>query len=318
MDLNDLINLFVQPIGLLCATLVLGSIVGLAIINKDLANRMTVRLIAAIAFADILAHIGEIYASANENLTPGSDLCVAVNVFRIFSRTFYCFTNISICFHLYRSLVLLKKSTWKFELYTWIVTVVMVIAFTVMYWCLGAFTGKENKYVCIPGADDPTYNKIYRLTLGLTDLLTAFVGIFTTIAGRRSLKHWIKTYAQSRSYKGEDPNIFKRNRMKMAERAFLYPLATCITLPIEGIFLIVAAFDVFLLQLTIAKNITLGISGLLTGLAFAVDPATHKAFKEAYHHIRLYNMGCHEIQENASENNINIPLTTRSWKNSHC
>jgi hypothetical protein len=148
--------------------------------------------------------------------------------------------------------------------------------------------------------------------LGITDLLTGLIGIFTTIAGRRSLKHWIKTYAQSRSYKGEDPNIFKRNRMKMAERAFLYPLATCITLPIEAIFLIFAAFGTFLIQLTVAKNITLGLSGLLTGLAFAVDPATHKAFREAYFQIKLNVKGRQKVRDNISESTINIPLQISS------
>ncbi|KXN73706.1 hypothetical protein CONCODRAFT_3262 [Conidiobolus coronatus NRRL 28638] len=311
MSINDKINLVIQPIGMFCAILVLISIIGLAIINKELANRMTVRLIAAIAFADILAHIGQIYASANEWLTPGSQLCAFVNGFRVFSRTFYDFTNIAICFHLYRSLVLLKKSTWRFELYTWIVTVVMVIIFTVMYWSFGGFTGKENKFVCIPGADGKIMSKVFRLMLGFTDLLTALIGIFTAIIGRRSLKYWIATYAQSRSYKGEDPETFKRDRMKMAERAFLYPLATCITLPIEAIFLIFAAFDHFLIQLTIAKNVTLGLSGLLTGLAFAVDPATHKAFREAYFLIKLNTMCCQKVQNNTSDSTINIHLANK-------
>ncbi|KXN73709.1 hypothetical protein CONCODRAFT_3267 [Conidiobolus coronatus NRRL 28638] len=188
----------------------------------------------------------------------------------------------------------------------------MVIIFTAIYGYLGAYTGKLNKFVCFPGADDLTLNKIYRLMLGFTDLLTALIGIFTTVVGRRSLKYWIKTYAQSRSYKGEDPASFKRNRMKMAERAFLYPLATCITLPIEAIFLIVAAFGQFLIQLTVAKNVTLGLSGFLTGLAFAVDPATHKAFREAYFQIKLNIMSRQKVQDNISESTINIPLQLRS------
>ncbi|KXN73703.1 hypothetical protein CONCODRAFT_3259, partial [Conidiobolus coronatus NRRL 28638] len=132
--------------------------------------------------------------------------------------------------------------------------------------------------------------------------------IFTTIVGRRSLKYWIITYAQSRSYNGEDPDTFKRNRVKMAERAFLYPLSACITLPFEAIFLIYAAVSRVLMQLSIVKNVTLGFSGLLTGLAFAFDPATHKAFGEAYIQIRLNNMRRQKIQDNTSDNKVDIPL----------
>jgi hypothetical protein len=308
MDLNDLINLFVQPIGLFCAALVLTFIIAHGIVNKKITSSLTIRLIAAIAFADILAHIGEIYASANEWLTPGTYHCTLVNGFRIFSRTFYCFTNIAICFHLYRTLVLFKKSTWRSELFIWIFTVFMVIAFTVMYGCFGAYSGKEHKYVCIPGADDPTLNKAYRLMLGLTDLVTAIIGITTTVACHRNLNKYINVFSATLAEQGDNQELLVMERKKMAFRTFLYPLAAFITLPIEGIFLIVAAFDVFLLQLTIAKNLTLGISGLLTGIAFAIDPSTSLAFRADYYHFKNRNNPKKDLDDYQLNNPNDIPL----------
>ncbi|KXN74333.1 hypothetical protein CONCODRAFT_2537 [Conidiobolus coronatus NRRL 28638] len=311
MKPNSILNLVIQPIGLLCATLVLFSIIGLAIIDKRLANRMTVRLIAAIAFADILAHVGEIYASSNGWLPLGSQLCAVVSGFRVASRTFYNFTNIAICFHLYGSLVLLKKSTWRFELYTWIFTVSMVFILTIIYWSMGAFSGKLNKVGCNPGADDYTLNKVFLFMAGFTDLITVLIGIFITIVGHRSLKIWINTYAESRSYKGEDPDIFKRNRMKMAKRAFLYPLATCITLPFEALFLIFYGFGYINTQLGYLKAATLGLSGILTGIAFSVDPATHKAFSEAYTQVKINRINRQQMGDNRSGSTINIPLANK-------
>ncbi|KXN73707.1 hypothetical protein CONCODRAFT_3263 [Conidiobolus coronatus NRRL 28638] len=310
MNTNDLVNLVIQPIGLACAILVLFSIIGLGIINKRIASSLTVRLIAAIAFADILAHIGEIYASANESLPVESQLCTVVNGFRIFSRTFYCFTNIAICFHLYRTLVLYKKSTWRIELYIWIFTAIMVVGFTVMYGYFGAYSGKLYKNVCIPGADDPTLNKVYRLMLGFTDLLTAIIGITTTIVCHRNLNKYINVFSATLAEQGDNQDLLVNERRKMAFRTFLYPLAAFITLPFEAIFLIFAAFGTFLIQLTIIKNLTLGISGLLTGIAFAIDPSTHSAFKSAYYLVKYRNSPKKDLEDHQFNNSNDIPLTS--------
>ncbi|KXN73710.1 hypothetical protein CONCODRAFT_3269 [Conidiobolus coronatus NRRL 28638] len=299
--INVLLNLIFQPIGLIASTIVLFSIIGLYIINKESTNRMTVRLIAAIAFSDILAHIGEIYASVNRSIPLGTTHCAVVSGLRASSKTFYCFTNMAICFHLYRSLVLLKKSTWMFEFITWIVTIAMVIIFTVIYWAFGAFSGVKNKVGCNPGSDNYTLNKIFLLTMGFINLITILVGIYTTIVGHRSLSKWINTYATSRSLTGEDKELFKKERKKLAERSFLYPLSTCITLPVETAFLILYGFGSFNQKLGTPKAITLGLSGLLTGIAFAIDPATHKAFSSAWLTIRQKRLGHHHIEDNSSQ-----------------
>jgi uncharacterized membrane protein len=187
----------------------------------------------------------------------------------------------------------------------------MVIIFTAIYWSFGAFSGKLNKVGCNPGADNKTLNKVFHLMLGFTNLITALFGILTTFIGRSSLKNWINTYADSRTYNGEDPDNFKRTRMKMAERAFLYPLATCITLPFEAMFFILGVLGYFIIQLGYLKAVTIGSSGLLTGLAFAVDPATHKAFAEAYSQIKLNDISKQKCNEDRCKSTINIPLANK-------
>jgi hypothetical protein len=311
MNLPNKLNLTFHPIGLVCSILVLLSIITLAIINKQLANRMTVRLIAAIAFADLLTHTGEIYSAVNIGLPRGTPLCTAVSIFRSFSRTFYCFTNMAICFHLYRGLVLLKKSTLRYEIYTWIVTLAMVILFTCVYYSLGVFTGKLGRPACNPGADSKTMNRIYFLFVGFIDLITILVGIFTTIVGRRSLNKWINSYADNRTRRLDDQNKFKRDRRKMATRSFLYPLATCITLPFEALLLILNSFGIMVLQISIPKTITVGLSGLLTGLAFALDPAAHKAFYSAYTQIREKRKESKPFKDDITNYADDIPLSEK-------
>jgi hypothetical protein len=269
---------------------------------------MTVRLIAAIAFTDLLAHVGEFYSVSNAKLPLGATACEVVIGFRLFARTFYCFTNIAICFHLYRGLVLLKKSTWRFEVLTWVVTIAMVSIFTGIYAGLGAFTGVKNKKGCNPGADDKTLNTIFYWIIGLVNVFTIAIGIFTTIVGHRSLNAWINKYADSRSYKGEDPTKFKKDRRKMAVRSFLYPLSTCITLPFEGLFFILNAFNIYIFEITIPNVLGTGLSGVLTALAFSIDPSTHKAFAAAYAQVRHKLSNREGFNDNISESTDTISL----------
>ncbi|KXN73722.1 hypothetical protein CONCODRAFT_77220, partial [Conidiobolus coronatus NRRL 28638] len=250
---------------------------------------MTVRLIAAIALADLLSHIGEFYSAWNGGLEFSSSLCHSVIGFRLFARTFYAFTNLAIGFHLYRSLVQIKKSTWKFEIATWIVVAVMTAVFTLIYWGLGAFSGVERKKACSPGADDKTLNSVFYAIAGLVDLATIISGIFITVTGHRNLNKWINAYSATLAPSENDHEQLIKDRRKMAARSFLYPLSACITLPIECIFLFLNAGNVYVSVLTILMALTIGISGLLTGLAFAIDPATQKSFKSAYRTLKYRN-----------------------------
>ncbi|KXN73720.1 hypothetical protein CONCODRAFT_3280 [Conidiobolus coronatus NRRL 28638] len=291
MNTTTWIGVILHPIGIASALLVLLSIIGLTAIDKKLSNRMTVRLIAAIALADLLSHTAELYAAWRGGLKLSSNLCHAVNGFRLFGRTFYAFTNLAICFHLYRSLVQIKKSTWKFESITWIVTSVMTAIFTLIYWGLGAFSGVERKVGCNPGADDLTLNSVFYAIAGLVDLATIVSGIFITISGHRNLNKWINVYSATLTPSANNHEQLIKDRRKLAIRSFLYPLSTSITLPFECIFLFLNAGNLFVFQLTIPMAITIGISGLLTGLAFTVDPATHTSFKSAYYQLMSRNTG---------------------------
>ncbi|KXN74338.1 hypothetical protein CONCODRAFT_2542 [Conidiobolus coronatus NRRL 28638] len=308
MNLASWLNFVFQPIGMAGAILVLLSILTLAFINSQLANRMTVRLIAAIAFADLFTHAGEYYAASNVDLALGTPSCTAVSVFRSFSRTFYCFTNFAICYHLYRSLVQLKKSTWKFEVYVWIATIAMTLIFIGIYAGLGVFSGTTRRSGCNPSSDSKVLNTVYFILTGLIDLTVVAVGVFTTIKGRQNLNKWINAYSATLTESGDHQEQLIKDRRKMASRSFLYPLSTCITLPLEGFFLILNGFGIYALGLAIPKVITVGLSGFFTALAFAIDPATHQSFKSAYYQIKYNNSDkkIHDGDFSSNSRDINL------------
>jgi hypothetical protein len=286
MNLPALTGAVLHPIGILRSLLVLSSIIGLAVINRNLANRMTVRLIAAIALADLISHLVELYASWGGGLDRSSSLCHTVNGFRLFGRTFYAFTNLAICFHLYRSLVQIKKSTWKFESITWATTAAFTAIFTLIYWSLGVFSGVKRKIGCNPGADDLTLNTIFYIIAGLVDLAAIVTGVYITIAGHRNLNKWVNVYSATLTEGANNQEQLIKDRRKLALRSFLYPLSTCITLPFECIFLLLNAGNIFVFPLGVAMSFTVCVSGLLTGIAFAIDPATRTAFKSAYFQLK--------------------------------
>ncbi|KXN73717.1 hypothetical protein CONCODRAFT_3277 [Conidiobolus coronatus NRRL 28638] len=283
------INLIINPIGMAFASIVIISIAGLAIINRRLTNRMTVRLVAAIALTDLLAHVGEYYAVTHGSLVVGTAHCTAVNGFRLFARTFYCWVNMAICLHIYRSLVLIKKTNWKSEVYIWTATAVLVITETLIYYGIGAFTGQAKRN-CNPGVDDYTKHLAFLLLQSLTNLLTIAVCIFTTVKSHGNLNKWIDAVSATITEQGGDRDQLIRERKKIAFRSFLYPLSTCITLPFEAFFLIANGSGKMVIELAILMALTTGLSGILTALAFAVDPITHNAFKSAYSQIKHRNI----------------------------
>ncbi|KXN73726.1 hypothetical protein CONCODRAFT_3286 [Conidiobolus coronatus NRRL 28638] len=286
MNLTAKIGIVLHPIGIVCSVLVLSSIIGFAIIDRKLANRMTVRLIAAIALADLISHTAELYAAWYRSIDLHTSLCHKVNGVRLLGRTFYAFTNLAICFHLYRSIVQLKKPTMKFEIITYIVTVAMTGIFVLIYWALGAYSGVLNKNGCNPGADDFTLNVVFYIIAGLVDFSAIVGGIFITVAGHRNLNKWINVYSATLTQGTKNQEQLIKDRRKMALRSFLYPLSTCITLPFECIFHFFAAANMLVLTLGVIMTFTIAISGLLTGIAFTIDPATHIAFKSAYYQLK--------------------------------
>ncbi|KXN72643.1 hypothetical protein CONCODRAFT_4502, partial [Conidiobolus coronatus NRRL 28638] len=116
MVANDTIA---QQLGMAGASAVIVSIIFLGIVDRKLVNRLSIRLIFALAIADLLNHIGG-YLSATQAVNMWSGACYFLAGFQMFTRTFYNFTNIAICFNLFRALILMKKSTWAYELAVWI------------------------------------------------------------------------------------------------------------------------------------------------------------------------------------------------------
>jgi hypothetical protein len=285
MDPANRIYLTLHPIGMAFAILVLLSIVGLFFINRQFTNRMTVRLVAVIAVTDLLSHVGEFYAVENYDLKAGTTLCTSVNGFRLFARNFYCWVNIAISFHIYRSLVQLKKPTWKSEMFIWSATAVLVVAETLIYYGLGAFTGVVARKRCTPGVEDNSKNLAFLMFQSLTNILTITIGIFVTIKGHSNLNNWINVISATAAEQGDDCDQLISERKKMAVRTFLYPLSTCITLPFEALFLFCTAARTYVHGLVVAMAFTTGLAGILTSAAFIIDPSTHKAFKAAYYQI---------------------------------
>jgi hypothetical protein len=144
--------------------------------------------------------------------------------------------------------------------------------------------------------------------VGFTDLITALIGIFTTIVSHRNLNKYINVFSATLTEQGQNHDLIIKERRKMAVRSFLYPLATCITLPFEALFLILYGFGYFIIQLGYPKAITLGLSGTLTGIAFAIDPATHSAFKSAYYQFKNRNHPKKELDDCNFKDFNDIPL----------
>jgi hypothetical protein len=302
------INVVLNPIGIFFASIVLLSIIGLAVVNRQLTNRLTVRLVGVIAFTDLMAHVGEYYAAAHMTLEVGTSVCTSVNGFRLFARTFYCFTNLAICFHLYRSLVLLKKTTWKSELFIWVSTAVLVIAVTLFYWGIGAFKGVPARKRCTPGVDNPTLQTVFTIIQPTINLIITATGIFTIVSCRRNLNKWINAFSATITERGDNLDQVIQDRRKIAVRSFLYPLSTCITLPFEAIFLYMTAAGAYALDMAIPMALGSGLAGFLTFAAFAVDPSTYQAFKSAYYHIKHKNGGAKEQDGRYTMDNNDIAL----------
>lgn len=93
----------------------------------------------------------------------------------------------------------------------------------------------------------------------------------------------------------------------MATRSFLYPLSTCITLPFEAIGLILNAFGINSLGIFALMLITIGLSGILTFIAFTLDPVAHNSFNPAYHQLSGERKG-QSILDNTSKVSDTIPL----------
>ncbi|KXN73715.1 hypothetical protein CONCODRAFT_3274 [Conidiobolus coronatus NRRL 28638] len=234
---------------------------------------MTVCLVAVIAFTDLLAHVGEFYAASNLTLEVGTAVCTAVNGFRLFARTFYCFANIAICFHLYRSLG------------------------------IGAMNGVKERRRCTPGVADTSLNVAFSAVQGSLNLLTAVIGVLTIVFCRRNLNKWINAFSSTITNSQDNLDQLIQDRRKIAIRSFLYPMSTCITLPFEAVFLLMNAAGAYGFVVAIPMAITSGLAGVLTAAAFIIDPSTQQSFKSAYYHVKYKNSDKEQEGDYGGDNN---------------
>ncbi|KXN72646.1 hypothetical protein CONCODRAFT_4507 [Conidiobolus coronatus NRRL 28638] len=165
------------------------------------------------------------------------------------------------------------------------------------YYFLDAFTGTSSKAGCNPGTRDPTNSRAFSILAGLFCLITILSGILVTFFGHRNMNRWVEVYLNNGAYHEEDKEELKKKLRRMAQLSFLYPLATCITLPCEMAFNFKMATGVRDRNLISGMAITGGISGLLTLIAFAIDPTVWRTFKAAFIIIKQRRLGVTETKD---------------------
>jgi hypothetical protein len=108
--------------------------------------------------------------------------------------------------------------------------------------------------------------------MGIIYLSTCILGLFITLTIHFNLNKYINIFSSTFTEQGDNQELLAMQRRKMAIRSFLYSLSACVTLTFQPILHIFVTFGTFIIQLTIAKNIALRLSELLTGTTFAINP----------------------------------------------
>jgi hypothetical protein len=285
-DPDVIIGKILHPTGMVATGLIMLTLITLGAIDFKLINRLTIRLIASLAVADFSIHLSEILALGTQHLI-GTPYCVRLSASRHFGRLLYGFTNIAISFHLYRVIVKQKKSSWRYELAIWLGILFCIAVLMSIFHYLGSYTGTQNKIECRPGSDDPIYFKFVEGLLGAIGMLTLVICVATYFISRRSFKNMITDYANLHIENVHEQDLFKSNRIKMAERSFLYPLATVITLPSPIALSVMDVVDHYSTVIYIFMALSQGVSGILTFIAFVLDPALWDSIKTAKE--KVYN-----------------------------
>ncbi|KXN66449.1 hypothetical protein CONCODRAFT_11702 [Conidiobolus coronatus NRRL 28638] len=265
----------------------------MAIVDLKSVSRVTIRLVAGLAIADFLTHISSILAVGTKKHV-GSPYCAGLAAIVTLNRHLYAFTNIAICYHLYRAIVQLKKSSFKSELVVWIVLVAIITVIMIIYHFLGVFTGFKNKVSCNPGANDPAITKAVFGLIGLFDLAAIISGVFVTAMSHKSLGTWIETFSNKEFLDPKDQEEFKASKRKETQRSFLYPLTALITLTPEVILCFWMVVDNPPVGMFAVNSIMMGFKGIFTLATFLIDPTTQMALKYTY--SRLMNKKSNNIE----------------------
>jgi hypothetical protein len=271
-------------IGLGCSVILILALIVIAIVEFKSVNRVTIRLVAGLAFADFLAHINSILVIGTKQYV-GTSYCAGLAAISTICRHLYAFTNIAISYHLYRAIVQLKKPSFKAELAIWIAIILIIGVLSIVYHFLGVFNGTINKKSCNPGANNPTITKVVFGLIGLFNFIAIGSGIFVTVVAHRYLEKWIENYFDRKSTDINRQQL-KEEKLKATKRSFLYPLSSFITLTAEVILCAWMVLDDPPYTMFYINSIMTGFKGILTLIAFSMDQAVWNSAKTTYEKLK--------------------------------
>jgi hypothetical protein len=275
----------VAYIGLVCSIILIIVWIAIAIIDFKSINRVTIRLVAGIAIADLLTHISSILANGTKHLV-GTPYCESLAAVTALNRHLYAFTNIAICYHLYRAIIQLKKPSFKSELVVWIALVVITAILMIIYHFLGVFSGTLNKKSCNPGANNPSITKVVFGLIGLFNFISIISGIYVTVVGHMNLKLWIESFSIKEFLDPKEQEEFKAKKIRETRRFFIYPLSPLITLTAEVVLCTWMLVSDPPLIIYNVSSICTGLKGSLTLITFLLDPTTQTAIKHCISRLR--------------------------------
>jgi hypothetical protein len=284
----------IQYIGLGCSSAVIIILAILALVDITYVNRVTVRLVAGIAIADFIGHISVILILDSKEYI-GTSYCRGLAAMTTVARIMYALTNVAICYHLYRAIVYLKKSSFKYELMIWSLLMAATGIIVVVFHFLGVFKENKDKLLCTPGSDVFAIQMVENAVAGLLNIIAVFAGIYTTYIGHRYISQWINKYSNKQMPGGNNQPSFKAKKRKTVQRSFLYPLSTVITLSSELVTCIWSLFGNPTQIIKTFNRYTTGFKGILTFIAFIVDPAVCDSLRSAYRKITLYMSGNYKL-----------------------
>jgi hypothetical protein len=288
-DLDVKIGRVLHSIGISFISIVILTLFTLSIISFKLVNRLSIRLIFILSLADFVVHLSELLALGTGYLI-GTSRCHVISALRYFGRLFYCSTNILISIHLYRSIIQLKTSSLKLEMYSWLFMLFILSVIMVIMGFLGVYSGVK-KIECRPGSDNFLYFQIEEGLIGVISIVALLTCFIIYLISRKQFNKSITQYADLyiTDYVERDKFLVKRNRMLV--RSFLYPLATLITLPAPIALSVMDLTGYYRFPIFEILAVSQGLSGILTFIVFSLDPAVWNSLELAKYKVMKKSKG---------------------------
>lgn len=284
-DLYVLLGKLMHSIGLLSASLVILTLIAFSIVDASLLNKLTIRIMIPLAFADFIVSLSELLGLGSGNLL-GTWNCQAISGLRYFGRLLYSFTNIGMCFNLYRCIIKLKQPKLKLEIINWLITLTIITIAMAVFGSLGSFSDIEGKKSCRPGTSNRIVFQIEEGIVGGLAMITVITCLTVYFTSRSQFNKSITLWAKFNIRSNSEKERFIKKRRKMLERSFLYPLATVVTLPATIALSIMDITGVYYDGIYIALSLTQSLSGISTLFAFLLDPNVIEGLRTIYHSFR--------------------------------